>query len=304
VFAICGIGWGGIGLSGYYSRGLIVRNAGAFAVLATGLGRSHAYWLLFIAPVVGAGLTAWCMTRCWILAFWGEPRDRRLFDHAREVSMLYWPLVILAIMTALAGNWLGIHDMVDSSIVEARQAAAAQAAGPESARGASSPLFSAAWPGEERADEDASATIARPAEAPAAEIRGNQLAAHWLWLSISIGMVGAILLYLPGLRVAAAVARVPPVNWVRIWLAERMYFDEFYESLFVISAAGAARLIAWFDWMVLDGLARFTEAVMLRGVYAIWRRRGRTRDGKDSRGNKARLNRGPVLPPRVQRGRE
>ena len=303
--AICGIGWGSVGLSGYYSRGLIVRNAGAFAALATSLGRSNAYWMLFIVPVVGAGLTAWCMTRCWMLAFCGEPRDRRLFDHAREVPTLYWPLVVLAIMTALAGNWLGIHDMLDSSMFEARQAATAQAAGPEPVSSASSPVFASAWPAEERADEDSSAAGPATTEALGAQVRANQLAGKWLWVSVTAGMVGAILLYLRGLSVASRLGSVPPIRWFRIWLVERMYFDEFYESLIVTSAAAAARLIGWWDWMLVNGAVHLADVMMLWVKSALLRTRGRGLVPMDNecREQEARPRAAPILPP-VHQGRE
>ena len=85
-------------LSGFFSKDLILAHAGAFATIATRSGGSHWYWLFFILPGAIAFITPFYMTRCWMLTFWGKPRNQHLYDHAHETPIPYAPLVVLAIL--------------------------------------------------------------------------------------------------------------------------------------------------------------------------------------------------------------
>ena len=95
-------------LSGYYSKDMILAHAGAFATLAGQQGRSGWYWLLFACPAIIAFVTPFYMTRCWMLTFWGKPRNQHLYDHAHEAPILWAPLVVLALLMllrVLRGAW-------------------------------------------------------------------------------------------------------------------------------------------------------------------------------------------------------
>jgi NADH:ubiquinone oxidoreductase subunit 5 (subunit L)/multisubunit Na+/H+ antiporter MnhA subunit len=259
VLAICGVGFESIGLSGFFSRGVILRHAGAYAAMAAQLHRSGAYWCLFVLPVIGTLLTAFYMTRWWVLIFAGRPRDQRLFDHAREVSTLYWPMVILAILTALAGNWLGVRDMFDSSIFESRRAVEIQALAGQNYHGAAVHAFDAIWPSadlpddEDRQDESATSSTA----SSIALAKGNELVTRWIWLCVLLGMILGIAIYLPGIRIARRLAGVPPLNWVHAWLANGMYFDDLYDALFVNVAWGLAMFVAWIDQSIIGAPSMF-----------------------------------------------
>src|SRR5687767_2075121 len=108
-------------LSGYYSKDLILGNAGAFAELAHQAGRSKYYWLLFWIPTVIAYVTAFYMTRCWMLTFWGKPRNQHLYDHAHETPILWIPLIVLAVLSVIGGSFLGVRDLLDNSITESKK---------------------------------------------------------------------------------------------------------------------------------------------------------------------------------------
>src|SRR5205085_4601038 len=91
VFAIAGTPF----LSAYYSKDMILAHAGAFAATATHGGHgSNYYWLLFYTPTIIAYVTAFYMMRCWMLTFWGKPRNQHLYDHAHESWILWFPLTI------------------------------------------------------------------------------------------------------------------------------------------------------------------------------------------------------------------
>jgi NADH:ubiquinone oxidoreductase subunit 5 (subunit L)/multisubunit Na+/H+ antiporter MnhA subunit len=255
ILAVCGVGWGNIGLSGYESRKLVLSDIGAFAALAVSLGRSGAYRLLFVVPVAGTLLIAFALTRCWMLTFWGEPRDRRLFDHAREVPTLFWPLVILAAMTGLSGRWLGVREMLDGAVLESRQALRVAADSSDAYRGKATHAFDAVWPSEDPGEDEASGAEAASGAVTAARTIGRQWAGRWMWIACVTGIASAVLLYLRGFAAANLLARVAPLRWVGTWLLEWMYFDDLYDALIVVPAVGTARLLAWFDRMALDGLS-------------------------------------------------
>ena len=51
-----------------------------------------------------AYVTAFYMTRCWMLTFWGKPRNQHLYDHAHESPIMWIPLVVLAILASIIGG--------------------------------------------------------------------------------------------------------------------------------------------------------------------------------------------------------
>ena len=53
------------------------------------------------------GLTAYYMSRLWLLAFAGKPRDQHVYDHAHESpAVMLFPLVVLAIFSlGIAWGW-------------------------------------------------------------------------------------------------------------------------------------------------------------------------------------------------------
>src|SRR4051812_3404540 len=53
--------------AGFYSKDMILAHAGAFSTLAANEGHSKWYWAFFILPTIIAYVTAFYMTRCWML---------------------------------------------------------------------------------------------------------------------------------------------------------------------------------------------------------------------------------------------
>jgi NADH:ubiquinone oxidoreductase subunit 5 (subunit L)/multisubunit Na+/H+ antiporter MnhA subunit len=222
--------------------------------------RSHAYWILFWLAVTAACLNTFAMTRWWMLTFGGRPRDRRLYNHAREAPTLLWPMAILAVMTVIAGGSLGVEEILSSSIVEARESARRVAESSYPQRQSSARLlFAAAWPTEE--SEDAPPTIMSDVTGPATLVdkalqAGAVLSRRWLGFALAVGLALAAAIYVPGPRVSERLLKIPPVRWVHTWLRHRMYFDEFYDSLFATLTTGLADLLARFDRNVLRALSR------------------------------------------------
>ena len=97
VIAIAGLAIPGtsIGLSGFYSKDAIVASALAYSEVNPG------HTLLFITPLVTAGITSFYMFRLWFLTFAGAPRDAHVYKHCHEnPRIMTYPLIALAILAA------------------------------------------------------------------------------------------------------------------------------------------------------------------------------------------------------------
>ncbi len=55
--------------------------------------------LLFLLPLVTAGITTFYMFRMWFMTFTGKPRDHHVYEHAHESPWLMTvPLIFLAVV--------------------------------------------------------------------------------------------------------------------------------------------------------------------------------------------------------------
>jgi len=82
--------------SGFFSKDEILAKAFEFSPVLWAVG------------ILTALLTAFYTFRALFVAFWGEPRDQELFDHAHESpGVMTWPLILLAAL-ALVGGLLGL----------------------------------------------------------------------------------------------------------------------------------------------------------------------------------------------------
>src|SRR5687768_6525231 len=229
-------------LSGYYSKDLILANAGAFSSLAGDMGRSEWYWLLFVLPTIIAFVTPFYMTRCWMLTFWGKPRNQHLYDHAHEAPVMYVPLIVLAVLSVIGGAALGIQPMLENAIKETNNYF----------RAGTTPVdpsfvgFNTAW-GAEAVYKDAHGPVGH------AYHEGHGLL-KYVSFAFVVGIGLGVLIYWNGFRIANALLRFPPLRWINIWLYRRMYFDELYVGIFVTIVTGLATIAKYFDTYVVDGL--------------------------------------------------
>ena len=242
--ALAGVGFGRFGLSGYFSKDLILAHAGAFASLAARSGKHPAYWLLFALPAAVAYVTPFYMTRCWTLAFWGRPRNLRLHAGAREAPVMWGPLIALAVLAIISGRLMNVTEMIDGAMVE--DTALCRQIDPAFAG------FDTAW-------------------APSAEAAtdGASLLHKWVgWKGFTLGTLAAFAIYAGGLGVARTALKVPPLRWVRGWLFHRMFFDELYFATVVAAVRAAAAVAGWFDRVVLDTVVT-AVAPLARGAATV-----------------------------------
>lgn len=202
--------------AGFFSKDLILE-----AVYESG---HHGY---FYVAVFVAFLTAFYMTRLYLLVFVTEPRDQHKFAHAHESPpTMVIPLVVLAILSLVSG--LAFHYGVD---LNAFFGGAAHAAGEAAAHGA-------------EAHHLAPPSWFVPAIGSAAAV-GGILLAFVFYASSNKQMVESL---------AASMA---PVHKL---LDRRYYVDEFFIYGFVKPADALARALSRFDqeyydrW-IIDGAA-------------------------------------------------
>jgi proton-translocating NADH-quinone oxidoreductase chain L len=271
VFAIAGVGVTVgdtmIGFAGYFSKDLILHHAGAFAWLATKEGGHTAYWLFFWLPTIVAYLTAFYMTRCWMLTFAGRPRNQKLYDRARETPVMYIPLAVLSVLSVIGGTALGARQMIESAAKETnnyfdprlRPPAVANSTA-KVAQPAHFAGFSTAWQNAGAYAHGDTSTIASDA------YRFGERSLKYVSFAFVVGIGLGILVYSKGLTIPNALLRVPPLRWLNIWLYRAMYFDEMYAGVVVACTMALAAVAAVVDRYVIDALVNLSARVVRRGA--------------------------------------
>lgn len=102
VLAICGAPL----FSGWYSKDAIIGQALGFGLFQKDFGHPE-HVILFILPLITAGMTGFYMFRLWFLAFSGKPRDEHVHEHAHESPWIMTvPLIVLAVFSiGVAWGW-------------------------------------------------------------------------------------------------------------------------------------------------------------------------------------------------------
>jgi NADH-quinone oxidoreductase subunit L len=228
VIAICGLaiplhwiipglpgGWD-IAFSGYHSKDAIVATALTYASL------NPIHSLLFLAPLITAGLTAFYMFRLWFYTFAGKPRDQKLYDHCHESPrVMTTPLLILAffaIFCAIGGE--------------------------------GGPLFNLLGASETQVTDVAGSGIDLPTHADIAQYHGQAGV-----LALLVAGLGALLAYLMYCRRQPDPALIKrQFAATHEFLVEKWRFDELYDAMFVRPVHVIASWFARFDLRVLDGI--------------------------------------------------
>jgi len=205
-----------IGLSGYYSKDMILMQAMWFAG-----ERPIAGWVFYVAAG-GAAITAFYMFRLWYMTFAGEPRDRHRYEHAHESpKVMYVPLLVLAALAVCVAWPVPFMGLSLAGM-----------------------LASAQWP----ATEAASVL----AVAAAADVHDYHVAATLIAFGTALGgfLLATVIYGLRKLNAEDARRRFAPAHR---FLLNKWYFDELYEATFVRFTFFVSRLVADFDKKIIDG---------------------------------------------------
>jgi NADH-quinone oxidoreductase subunit L len=205
-----------IGLSGYYSKDMILMQAMWFAG-----ERPIAGWVFYVAAG-GAAITAFYMFRLWYMTFAGEPRDRHRYEHAHESpKVMYVPLLVLAALAVCVAWPVPFMGLSLAGM-----------------------LASAQWPA-----TDAASVLA---VAAAADVHDYHVAATLIAFGTALGgfLLATVIYGLRKLNAEDARRRFAPVHG---FLLNKWYFDELYQATFVRFTFFVSRLAADFDKKIIDG---------------------------------------------------
>ncbi|HUG92429.1 MAG TPA: NADH-quinone oxidoreductase subunit L [Planctomycetaceae bacterium] len=254
VIAISGLAIPGtfIAFSGYYSKD---------AIVATGLAFNQTnptHFLLFLVPLVTAGITAFYMFRLWFYTFCGEPRDRDLYDHVHESPrVMTAPLVVLAVFAAVCtigwanGPVWGEKGWLYLLLLNSEPAGLAAGTEAIVATGAAALTGS---------------TIGLPSHAAIHEV--HAAAGAFALIAAAAGTLLAFLLYVVRVVDPAEIKR--QVRGLHQFLADKWQFDTMYDVAFVRPVHRVAAWCAWIDRAIIDGFLHWCSRTAVR--LARWNR--------------------------------
>jgi NADH-quinone oxidoreductase subunit L len=225
--------------SGWYSKDAILAQAFGFSLV------HGQHFLLFLLPLITAGLTAFYMFRLWFMTFAGEPRDPHVHEVAHESpAVMTVPLIILAFFAIVVGWGWPIWDP-EASVLE-------------HTLHHSMPMSVMADFGvEPKADG-----LDRWTGGPTKPIRRNErhlamenhaLIGYLALGVVAIGITFASLLYYYRVLDPHEAREQFPAVYNFLW--NKWYFDELYSALLVRPALAVSGWFRSFDANVIDGVA-------------------------------------------------
>lgn len=231
--------------SGFHSKDAIVATALAYSKL------NPVHVLLFITPLITAGITAFYMFRLWFMTFAGAPQDEHVYEHAREnPAVMTAPLLVLSLLAAtcaIGGESGPLYKMLAFS--EPVPAGATTAA--------SSPVM---------IQLPSHADIIH--RATPTDWNTHEVAGALALLAAALGTLVAYLLYCRKVMNPAEIGR--QFYGVYGFLVDKWRFDELYDFLFVKPAHSVARWCQAFDKVVLDGILHGASSLMV--LISTWDR--------------------------------
>jgi NADH-quinone oxidoreductase subunit L len=205
--------------SGWYSKDAILAQALGFGLV------HQEHFLLFLLPLVTAGLTVFYMFRMWLMTFTGKPRDEHVYEHAHESPRtMTVPLVVLAVFSLIVAWGWPLHDAEESIL------------------GGHHGLMRHSKPEAVTANFAAEEIVAQ---------NYHSLAEILALAMGGLGVVFAFLLYYYRvLNPAEAKEQFPGLHR---FLWHKWYFDELYSAILVRPALVIAGWCRRFDTRVIDG---------------------------------------------------
>ncbi|MDZ4684077.1 MAG: NADH-quinone oxidoreductase subunit L [Planctomycetaceae bacterium] len=217
-----------IAFSGYHSKDAIVATALAYSQL------NATHILLFVTPLITAGITSFYMFRLWFMTFTGPARDQHVYDHAHEnPPVMVAPLVVLSLLAA--GCAIGGEAGWLFSLIS----------------------FSEPVPAHALITSAQAVNLTLPSHHAVHEVHGT--AGMLALMAAFLGMGLAYVLYCRPVVNPADIKR--QAGGVYDFLVDKWRFDSLYDYLFVKPVHVVARWCQGFDANVLDRLLNGTATV-------------------------------------------
>jgi NADH-quinone oxidoreductase subunit L len=226
--------------SGWYSKDAILVSSLSFVSL------HPQHLLLFLLPLLTAGITAFYMFRLWFMTFTGKPRDPHVYEHAHESPwVMTVPLIVLAffsIVVAWGPNPFNVQGSVLEHFLHHEQ--------PSSVR-YDPALAGSTWQIEGNYFKADESILAAPIFVRN-QIGPHDIAGMLALFSAGLGVVLAFIVYYYGILdpelTKAQFAGVHDFLW------NKWHFDQLYRVLLVQPALVIAHGCRWFDTRVIDGV--------------------------------------------------
>jgi NADH-quinone oxidoreductase subunit L len=240
VLAIAGIP----AFSGWYSKDAIVAQAMGYAY------QNPQHLLLFLLPLLTAGLTTFYMFRMWFMTFTGKPRDHHVYEHAHESpATMTWPLIILAVFSVGVGwGWpfFSSHfpfvnaesSWLEHTIHHAQPVSVQADFGVTEADNLAGLLYPGSFPKAKAYSERARA------------LELHHLAGNLALAMVLIGLTFACALYYYRVLDPAEAKAQLPGGWR--FLQHKWYFDELYSAILVRPALVIAQWCRAIDTKGID----------------------------------------------------
>ena len=215
--------------SGFFSKDAVVATSLAF------VKANPSHFLLFLMPLLTAGITAFYMFRLWFYTFAGQPRDHHVYDHCHESPLIMTiPLMVLSVLAAfcaIGGEQGKLYLMLTGDQPAHVAHGVAAAAG-----GITLPGHDAI-----HAVHNQAGTLAL-----IAAVSGTLIA--WVLYGTNMVNVAEMKRQLAGLHG---------------FLANKWHFDELYDGLFMQPAHIVGKFCSWIDRTVFDGIIHGSAKVVL-----------------------------------------
>ena len=217
--------------SGFFSKDAVVATSLAF------VKGNPSHFLLFIMPLLTAGITAFYMFRLWFYTFAGKPRDQHIYDHCHESPwIMTGPLLALSFFAAFCA--IGGEKGPLFLLITGDQPAHI-AHGIAATAGGSS--------------------LNMPGHQAVQAVHGT--AGTFALIAAACGTCIAWLLYGTTMVNVAEIKR--QLAGVHGFLANKWHFDELYDGLFVNPSHVVGKCCAWIDRTIFDGIIHASAKVMI-----------------------------------------
>jgi NADH-quinone oxidoreductase subunit L len=222
VLAIAGIPL----FTGWYSKDAILAQALGYTLVH----REHL--LLFVLPLVTAGITAFYMARMWFMTFTGAPKDKHVYEHAHESKA---SVLEHTIHHAQPGAVLAQFGHVPRLVVEGDVLEAGEMWAYEKPRDVNERLLASEY---------------------------HELAGGLALAIVAIGIVFASLLYF--YRVLDPEESRAQFARLHAFLVDKWVFDRLYSVVLVRPSLVVAGWCRAFDLYVIDGILHFLARLTVR----------------------------------------
>jgi NADH-quinone oxidoreductase subunit L len=220
--------------SGFHSKDAVVATALAF------VKANPAHYLLFIVPLITAGITAFYMFRLWFYTFAGTPRDAHVYEHCHETPLIMTgPLLVLSVLAAYCA-WGGESGVLFKLITGDQ---------PE-------------WIHHGIAGSAGSLTLPGHEAVHAVHHQAGFLAL----IAAFSGTFLAWVLYGSGRVNVDEIRR--QLSGVHGFLANKWHFDDLYDALFMRPMHIVGKFCAWIDKTIFDGILH--SAARITVLVARW----------------------------------